>query len=129
MELVHIYQKKRKEFGRQAFFSDRPAELCYDINSDASLIENFLVRPFSTVEIQNVPLLSEHEANTERFISNSQGVQHVQGGWPKDVDYKDMEHTSRYRKKIEKDDDYVKTILGLAEVKRERLFASVTFNY
>jgi dynein intermediate chain 2 len=40
---------------------------------------------------------------------------HTEGGWPKDVDPQELEHTIRYRKKIEKDEDYIKTIKVLGE--------------
>lgn len=30
---------------------------------------------------------SEHEANTERLITKHTSMRHVEGGWPKDVDF------------------------------------------
>ncbi len=41
---------------------------------------------------------------------------HVDGGWPKDVDPNEMEQTIRYRKKVEKDEDFIRAIKGLADV-------------
>jgi hypothetical protein len=41
---------------------------------------------------------------------------HVQGGWPKDVDSSDVEHTIRYRKKIEKDEDFARSVKQLGDV-------------
>ena len=40
---------------------------------------------------------------------------HTEGGWPKDVDPQELEHTIRYRKKIEKDEDYIRTIKSLGD--------------
>jgi dynein intermediate chain 2 len=33
-------------------------------------------------------------------------MRHVEGGWPKDVDFTEQSDVSRFRKKAEKDDDY-----------------------
>jgi dynein intermediate chain 2 len=52
MEIVYVYQKKRKEFGKQANFRDRLAELVMDIPSDPSLAKNFVERNPTSVEIQ-----------------------------------------------------------------------------
>ena len=38
---------------------------------------------------------------------------HTEGGWPKDVDCTEAEHVIRYRKKVEKDEDYVRSIVNL----------------
>jgi dynein intermediate chain 2 len=52
MEIVHVYQKKRREFGKQANFRDRLAELIMNIPSEPSLAKNFTERNPSSVEIQ-----------------------------------------------------------------------------
>lgn len=52
MEIVYVYQKQRKEFGKQVTFRDRLAELILDIPSDPSLAKNFVERNPTTVEIQ-----------------------------------------------------------------------------
>ncbi len=41
--------------------------------------------------------------STERFELKGEGVLHVDGGWPKDVDPNEAEQTIRYRKKVEKE--------------------------
>jgi hypothetical protein len=33
-------------------------------------------------------------------------MRHVEGGWPKDVDFTEQSDVNRFRKKAEKDDDY-----------------------
>jgi dynein intermediate chain 2 len=38
---------------------------------------------------------------------------HTEGGWPKDVDCTEAEHVIRFRRKIEKDEDYVRSIISL----------------
>ena len=56
------------------------------------------------------------QVNTETASFTNRGILHTQGGWPKDVDAADVEHTIRYRKKIEKDDEYVRSIKSLGDV-------------
>ncbi|XP_062331286.1 dynein axonemal intermediate chain 2 [Osmerus eperlanus] len=113
MEIVYVYVKKRNEFGRQCNFSDRPAELHVDILPDPSLAASFIERDPCDVPIQCTQEMSEHEVNTERFESVSRGINHVEGGWPKDVNPQEMEQTIRFRKKVEKDEFYVNTIMQL----------------
>ncbi|KAJ8246276.1 hypothetical protein GJAV_G00265790 [Gymnothorax javanicus] len=113
MEIVYVYTKKRREFGRQCNFSDRPAELHVDILPDPSLAANFIERDPCDVPVQCAQEMSEHEVNTVRFESENRGINHVEGGWPKDVNPQEVEQTIRYRKKVEKDENYVNTILQL----------------
>uniref|UniRef100_A0AAR2JBL9 Dynein, axonemal, intermediate chain 2b n=2 Tax=Pygocentrus nattereri TaxID=42514 RepID=A0AAR2JBL9_PYGNA len=113
MEIVYVYTKKRSEFGRQCNFSDRPAELHVDILPDPSLAANFIDRDPCDVPIQCTQEMSEHEVNTERIEYETCGINHVEGGWPKDINPQEMEQTIRFRKKVEKDENYVNTIMQL----------------
>jgi len=56
--------------------------------------------------------------NTLSMDFESRGVNHTEGGWPKDVNHLDVEQIVRYRKKIEKDISYVNVISGLGDVIR-----------
>lgn len=46
----------------------------------------------------------------------SRGVNHVEGGWPKDVNPLELEQTIRFRKKVEKDENYINAIMQLGLV-------------
>lgn len=46
----------------------------------------------------------------------SRGMMHREGGWPKDVDPTDAEHILRFRKKVEKDEEFLRVVKGLGEV-------------
>ncbi|XP_056433273.1 dynein axonemal intermediate chain 2 [Gadus chalcogrammus] len=116
MEIVHVYTKKRSDFGRPCNFSDRPAELRVDICPDPSLGEPFLERDPCDVPLQCSQDMSEHEVNTDRYESVSCGINHVEGGWPKDIYPHEMEQTIRFRKKVEKDEHYCNTVLQLGSV-------------
>lgn len=108
-----MYTKKRAEFGRQCNFSDRPAELHVDIAPDDNALENFIERDPVDIGIQCVQEMSEHEANTERFETGVRGVNHTEGGWPKDINPNEVEQVTRYRKKVEKDEAYISSVLQL----------------
>ncbi|PIK43294.1 putative dynein intermediate chain 3, ciliary [Apostichopus japonicus] len=116
MEIVYVYTKKRSEFGRQCNFADRPAELHVDILPDESLLQNFVEKNPVDRGIQCVQEMSEHEVNTERFETDTRGINHVEGGWPKDVNPQEVEQVLRFRKKVEKDEMYITTIQQLGSV-------------
>ena len=56
------------------------------------------------------------QVNTERFNYIPQGMLHLEGGWPKDVDSTEKDQTTRFRKKIEKDDEYIKQVRSLGDM-------------
>ncbi len=68
------------------------------------------------------------QVNTERAEFLSQGMNHVEGGWPKDINPSENDQTMRFRKKIEKDDTYVHSVLGLCQVKKEFFYKKVHVN-
>ncbi|XP_061554828.1 dynein axonemal intermediate chain 2 [Phycodurus eques] len=116
MEIVHEYTKARGDFGRQCLFSDRPAELLADVAPDSDLALQFMTRSSRVQALQCSQDMSEHQVNTERFESESRGINHVEGGWPKDINPQDMEQTIRFRKKVEKDESYLISIMQLGDV-------------
>ena len=40
------------------------------------------------------------QVNTNPVVFTSKVMHHVEGGWPKEVDYTEAEHVIRYRKKV-----------------------------
>ena len=68
------------------------------------------------------------QANTQQILHRTQGMSHTEGGWPKDVDCTEAEHVIRFRRKIEKDEEYVRSIVTLGcKVRALRLLAPPTF--
>ncbi|NXI41695.1 DNAI2 protein, partial [Galbula dea] len=113
MDIVYAYTRKRRDFGRPCNFSDRPAEVTVDIPPDPSMASAFVRRNPVDSYVQHTSDMSLHEVNTEHVEVVSRGVNHTEGGWPKDINPQDVEQTSRFRKKVEKDEKYVKSILNL----------------
>ncbi|NXG29288.1 DNAI2 protein, partial [Dromaius novaehollandiae] len=113
MEIVYVYTKKRSDFGRPCNFSDRAAEVMVDIPPDPAAADAFVARNPVDAHVQHASDMSEHEVNTERVEVETRGVHHTEGGWPKDVNPQEMEQTIRFRKKVEKDENYINTITHL----------------
>ena len=40
------------------------------------------------------------QVNTTAVVFATKAMNHVEGGWPKEVDYTEAEHVIRYRKKV-----------------------------
>eukprot|EP00036_Acanthoecidae_sp_10tr_P010001 CAMPEP_0182915526 /NCGR_PEP_ID=MMETSP0105_2-20130417/374_1 /TAXON_ID=81532 ORGANISM="Acanthoeca-like sp., Strain 10tr" /NCGR_SAMPLE_ID=MMETSP0105_2 /ASSEMBLY_ACC=CAM_ASM_000205 /LENGTH=630 /DNA_ID=CAMNT_0025052397 /DNA_START=32 /DNA_END=1924 /DNA_ORIENTATION=+ len=116
MEIVHVYQRPRSEFGRQANFSDRSAKLVADIQPDPALAASYMVRSPVDMACQETKEYSEHEVNTETAEYTNSGMNHVEGGWPKDVDPNEVEQTQRFRKKEEKKENFVSAVKDLGGV-------------
>ena len=115
MEIVYVYTKKRADFGRQCNFGDRVAELHCDIPPDGNLSGNFVERNPVDIGIQVGLDQSEHECNTVSHDMETHGINHTEGGWPKDVNPQEIEQVIRYRKKVEKDELYVNTLMELSK--------------
>lgn len=60
-----------------------------------------------------VPLL---QANTIRLDYVDRGILHVEGGWPKDVNQDDPEQVTRFKKKAEKEEIYLQSVLKMSKV-------------
>uniref|UniRef100_A0A8B9G4E8 Dynein axonemal intermediate chain 2 n=1 Tax=Amazona collaria TaxID=241587 RepID=A0A8B9G4E8_9PSIT len=113
MEISYLYTRKRSEFGRPCCFSDQVATVNVDISPDPGLAGSFVPRDPVHTSVQHSTEMSEHEVNTDRVKVQSRGVNHVEGGWPKDVNPREADQTARFRKKLEKDEHYVNAITQL----------------
>lgn len=95
MEIYHQYVRLRKQFGRHPKFTDEGAEMFADIRPNEEHAREYIPRnPIITVS-QCVPEMSEHDANTEAVILAVKAMNHAEGGWPKDIDCSEAEHTIR----------------------------------
>jgi len=117
MEITTLYQKTRREFGRSVnnFSITEPTSLGDGWPSDPKITASYVERDPTILELQAIPEMSEHEVNTERFAYVTHGMLHTEGGWPKDIDYAEKEQTTRYRKKVEKDEEYIRQVKALGE--------------
>jgi len=122
MEITTLYQKERAQFGRpvNAFMPTEP-QLIDEFPPEKELTGTYIERNPSLLDVQAIPEMSEHEVNTERFSYLSIGTLHTQGGWPKDIDPTEKDQTARYKKKVEKDEDYIRQVKNLADACEQSL--------
>lgn len=67
----------------------------------------------------HLPALGPSQVNTTAVVSVSRGMNHVEGGWPKEVDPAEAEQVVRFRRKVEKDEGYIRTVARLGAVVEE----------
>eukprot|EP00308_Calcidiscus_leptoporus_P024516 CAMPEP_0119354926 /NCGR_PEP_ID=MMETSP1334-20130426/3893_1 /TAXON_ID=127549 /ORGANISM="Calcidiscus leptoporus, Strain RCC1130" /LENGTH=570 /DNA_ID=CAMNT_0007368641 /DNA_START=65 /DNA_END=1777 /DNA_ORIENTATION=+ len=126
MEITTLYQKQRKEFGRSTHhFASTEATLLEPFLGDERTRDVYVERNPSHLEVQAISEMSEHEVNTERFTYLSVGMYHQEGGWPKDVDPTEKEQTSRYRKKVEKDEEYIRQVKALGDAVEHSIMQNI----
>lgn len=121
MEITYVYTKKRSEFGKQCNFTDKNADLTIDISPDPEVQKQFIqINPVDK-KIQCSKEMSEHEINTKKCHLETKGINHTEGGWPKDVNFQEPDQVIRFKKKIEKEESYVTTIQRLGTVNNFKL--------
>nr|XP_034190181.1 dynein intermediate chain 2, axonemal isoform X1 [Osmia lignaria] len=112
MNVNYTYTKKRQQFGKQCNFSNYQ-KVEADIKPHSEYMNNYIRVDPSTQGTQCGKIYSLHEVNTNTAKFKSSGMYHSEGGWPKDLNVKDTEQTVRYKRKIEKDELYIHTMLQL----------------
>uniref|UniRef100_A0A3P9KI24 Dynein, axonemal, intermediate chain 2b n=1 Tax=Oryzias latipes TaxID=8090 RepID=A0A3P9KI24_ORYLA len=113
MEIVNVLMKRRSEFNRLRGFVDSDFKKLVDMSPDQSTSEQPIHKDQS---VQAGQEMSEHETNTVGLEFISHGMNHVEGGWPKDIDHENMEQAIRFRKKAGKNEAYISSILQLGSV-------------
>lgn len=58
----------------------------------------------------------EFQAQTIGSQTKSSGMFHFEGGWPKEINPKDEEATGRFRRRLEKDEDWAPKLRNLFQV-------------
>ncbi|CAM9570000.1 unnamed protein product [Chrysoparadoxa australica] len=116
MEVAYLYTKPRSEFGKHCQFKEVPAFLLETVPCSNEYDKAYTMRNPSVAELDTLPHMSEHEANTERLITKHTSMRHMEGGWPKDVDFTEQSDVNRFRKKAEKDDDYKGAVKALGPI-------------
>lgn len=111
MDIQYVYAKKRSTRN----FTDQSAEILAEIIPNDHLLEGFLYRNPVDNSVQNSIQISAHEVNTTRYQMDSKGIDHTEGGWPKDVNLQDQEQIYRFRKKMEKDEIYLQSLSRLVK--------------
>ena len=102
MEIVHIAPRKRKDHGKHCDFLEKEPELIINVEPSELQLESYVeLNPISRGS-QCVPEMSDSdEAFTERIVLQNQGMAHLEGGWPKDIDPTEADQKLRYCKNLQ----------------------------
>lgn len=114
IKATYEYTKARKTFGRQPLFQDVPAHMLDSIVPNKKDQKNYMLRNPVNRTVQATLSQSSHDANTKRLVTHEEGVEHTEGGWPRDVHVQNEEHTIRYRRRVMHDESYINTVMNLA---------------
>jgi len=138
--ISHQYTRKRLEFGRPPpiaadlngrpwvtarkvvddswkMFQDRAgaAEMLEDLFPDEETRNaNYMTKKPCTGKVQCGPAASKGTTNTARFVLENRVMAHTEGGWPDGLDCTDSEQTARFRKRVEKEEEYVNSVKTMA---------------
>ncbi|EFC47121.1 hypothetical protein NAEGRDRAFT_60431 [Naegleria gruberi] len=116
MDIVTVYKKLRKQFGRYSgHFVDTEPEMIVDIKPSEEFKQKYINREPRSVGAQAVAEFSEHFTNTETHETKEQGMMHNEGGWPKDVDTSKLSSKERYIKKIENNIEDLNSFISLRD--------------
>ncbi|CAK1596165.1 unnamed protein product [Parnassius mnemosyne] len=113
MKSRYEYSKKRKDFGRQPLFQIVPAHLLDSINSNKEEQKLYILRNPVHRQVQATMPQAEHDANTKELVTHEQGINHTEGGWPREVHLYNEDHVIRHRRRVQHEDNYIHTILSL----------------
>ena len=104
-EIKMTFTKKSKKINRPVTFTDEPTEVNVAIESLTDYNSEMFIQkaPLSKVT-QKAPVISRSDCNSEMIKFTEKGLNHLEGGWPKEVDITEQDQVGRFLKKIEKDD-------------------------
>lgn len=113
---TYEYSKIRKYFGKQPLFQSVAAHIVDSINPDKNDQKLYCLRnPVNQVVQATLPQ-SNNETNTRRIRSHNQGINHTEGGWPRDVNVGSEEQIHRHQRRVCQSEHYINTVLNLAPV-------------
>mmetsp|Transcript_119494 Transcript_119494/g.343260 ORF Transcript_119494/g.343260 Transcript_119494/m.343260 type:complete len:563 (-) Transcript_119494:118-1806(-) len=114
-EYDYVYQKKRRDFGRYCNFDDVEPKIIGEIQEDLLRGDMYIEQTVVNVTLDNITRYSEHSVNTARVQMKSRAMIHVEGGWPKEVDATEAQETLKWRKRLEKDPNFVNSVRQLCK--------------
>ncbi|OAD56179.1 Dynein intermediate chain 3, ciliary [Eufriesea mexicana] len=128
METKHVYVKTRAEFGKQCIFDMYGPKMEAEILPKASDMNNYIMRSHCHANVQYSKQLAMHEVQTVSKTTKNSGMFHFEGGWPRDINPRDEESTTRFRRRVEKDDNWAPKLQDLFQVMEHTVLQNGTVN-
>lgn len=98
-------------------FTDTSKVICSIKSNNAYFTDNFIRRNPVDKGVMCCTDMAIDGVLTERTDRTDRGVLHKEGGWPKDILLNNPEQVDRFRKKLEKGEDFSRQVLQGAEVR------------
>ncbi|KAA6381888.1 MAG: putative Dynein intermediate chain 3, ciliary, partial [Streblomastix strix] len=95
------------ETGRYCSFAIQGPDSLYELKPNPAKQKKYLALQKINEGSQIAPTVGEHDANTERFLVSTRGMLHIEGGWPKDIDPREPDQLNMFRKKVERDENFL----------------------
>jgi len=113
--ISYEYTKQRREFGLHPQFTD--AVTCNDTilsNDDDS--KQWITSISTTVELDCIPDMAQHEVNTERFVQQHKAISHQEGAWPLEIKTNEWTDRQRYLRRVINEPNFQPTIQHLTKI-------------
>ncbi|XP_018406785.1 PREDICTED: dynein intermediate chain 2, axonemal-like [Cyphomyrmex costatus] len=128
MEIKQVFLKTRAEFGKQCIFDICGPHLDEEIKPDPDAMAHYIIRSHCNVGVQHTKQFALHEAQTVGSQTKSSGMFHFEGGWPKEINPKDEEVTARFRRRVEKEEDWAPKLLNLFQEMEHNILQNGALN-
>jgi len=107
----------RKKFGRDTgYFTESAVNELEYFGSDRTFEENYVDEVAATIELDTTCEISLSSVSTTVCKSQQMNMMHAEGGWPKDIDPTEKQDVARFKKRVEKTDEFKDAVKGLAPV-------------
>ncbi|KAG5329902.1 DNAI2 protein, partial [Acromyrmex charruanus] len=113
MEIKQVFEKTRAEFGKQCIFDICGPHLDEEIMPDPDAMAHYIIKSYCNVGVQHTKQFALHKAQTVSIQTKKSGMFHFEGGWPKEINPKDEEVTARFRRRVEKEEDWSSKLMNL----------------
>ena len=108
------FSKKLKKSGLPVKFEDRNSQIDAQVGFKANVAEDFIIVNPQTKICQNTQELNDNHSQTPILSFRHDGMNHLEGGWPREMDLNESSQVNRFLKKIEKDEFFIESVLNLS---------------
>lgn len=122
--ISYDYSKPRLEFGIHPVFDDSSSEMLQSVEPEVvpdegdapeeSASAQWVRRLTTTVELDCIPQMAQHEANTEQFVTQATGNNHTDGAWPAEVKTNEFKDRDRLLRRIKNEAGYQSAVINLS---------------
>lgn len=112
--ISYEYPKPRREFGMHPTFGDSAPQIV-SLPPDETSVQQWTRKMKATVELDCIPQMAHHEANTEMFVTQPMGSSHTDGAWPAEVKTNEYVDRQRLLRRIKNEPGYQQAVVDLVK--------------